>query len=264
MHFEQVERTEYKNNTLFNVVFQARFPDILKITHEAPVLFQDIVRKLGYPESISSNLPLPANTPNELKQMMPFDKEYHFLSEDKIWQISLSKNFIALACNGDYNNYADFRARLKTVLEKFNEIYEPAYFSRVGLRYQDIANEVFLPDMRGSVHDFVPNHVFPELSTPMAEDIDTLQKVSRLKDGDIRVTVVHVLFYAIGTFGRHHVPNKMSYLIDVDCYTENRTRGISDVLTRCDTFKNHIWNIFQWSITDELRTAMGEPGQSGG
>ena len=264
MNFKQVQRTEYKNNTLFNVVFQARFPEILKIAHEAPVLFQDIVRKLGYPESLSSNPPLPANTPNELKQMMPFDKEYHFLSEDRIWQLSLSKNFIALACNGDYKNYPDFRVRLKTALQTFNEIYEPAYFSRVGLRYQDIANEVFLPDMRGSVVEFVPDHVFPELKTPIAKDIDTLRKVSRLKDGDIRVTVVHVLFHAVGTFGRYHVPNKMSYLIDVDCYTENKTRGISDVLTRCDTFKQHIWNIFQWSITDEFRTAMGEPRQSRG
>ena len=96
----------------------------------------------------------------------------------------------------------------------------------------------------------------------MAEDIDTLQKVSRLKDGDIRITVVHVLFQAAGTFGRHYVPNKMSYLIDIDCYTENKTREISNVLTRCDNFKQHIWNIFQWSITDELRTAMGEPRPS--
>lgn len=262
MHFEQVERTEYKNNTLFNVVFQARFPDILKISHEAPVLFQDTVRKLGYPESLSANPPLPTNAPDELKQMMPFDQEYHFLSEDRIWQLSLSKNFIALACNGDYKNYPDFRTRLKTALQTFNEIYEPEYFTRVGLRYQDIANEEFLPDMRGSVAEFVPDHVFPELKTSMAKDIESLQKVSRLKDGDIRVTVVHVLFQAAGTFGRRQLSNIKSYMIDIDCYTEDKTRGINDVLSRCDTFKQHIWNIFQWSITDEFRTAMGEPSQS--
>ena len=78
------------------------------------------------------------------------------------------------------------------------------------------------------------------------------------------MTVVSpVLFKAVWNIWTvRHVPNKMSYLIDIDCYAENKTRGISDVLTRCDTFKQHIWNIFQWSITDEFRTAMGEPSQS--
>ena len=262
MHFEQVARKEYKNNTLFNVVFQARFPEILKISHEAPVQFQDIVRKQGYPESVSAIPALPANTPNELKQMMPFDQEYHFYSEDKVWQLSLSKNFVALACNGDYKNYPDFRARLITALQTFCAIYEPSYFTRVGLRYQDIANEVFLPDMVGDVNAFVPNHVFPELRMPIAGDIENLHKVSRFTDGDMKVTVSHLVFRASGAFGRRHVPNKKSYLIDIDCYTETKPKGINDVLSRCDTFKQHIWNIFQWSITDELRTAMGEPGQS--
>ena len=261
MHFEEVERTEYKHNTLFNVVFQARFPEIMKISHDGPSEFQDIVRKEGYPESVSSP-GLPPEAPQELQQLVNTAREFHFYSEEQDWEVSLSSNFIALACHGNYKDYAGFRGRLESVLRTFEGIYEPSYFTRVGLRYQDIANEVFLPNMAGDVDAFVPDRVFPELRMSIASDIDNLHKVSRFVDGDVKVTVSHLFFEASGTFGRRHVSNKKSYLIDIDCYNENKTRGISDVLSCCDTFKQHIWNIFQWSITDELRTAMGEPGQS--
>ena len=258
MHFEEVERVEYKHNTLFNVVFQARFPEIMKISDEGPAKFQDIVRKGGYPEFDSDISALPSDIPKELKQMVTADQVFHFFSEERDWQLSLSKNFIALACHGNYHNYEGFRGRLEKALQTFNEIYEPSYFTRIGLRYQDIANEVFLPNMESNVKDFIPSYIFPELSTPIAKDIEALQKVSQFNDGEVRATVSHVLFDASGTFGRWHVPNKKSYIIDIDCYCENRIREINDVLTRCDTFKQHIWNIFQWSITDKLRAAMGK------
>ena len=43
MHFKKFERVEYEKNILFEVVFQARFPEIMKISHEQPVDFQDII-----------------------------------------------------------------------------------------------------------------------------------------------------------------------------------------------------------------------------
>ncbi len=36
MHFENYEPVQYKHNILFNVVFQARFPEIMRIEHEPP------------------------------------------------------------------------------------------------------------------------------------------------------------------------------------------------------------------------------------
>lgn len=57
MNFQERERVEYEHNILFEVVFQASFPEIMKISQEAPGAFQDIVRKKGYPE-FSSEIPL--------------------------------------------------------------------------------------------------------------------------------------------------------------------------------------------------------------
>ena len=257
MPFEKIERVEYKRNILFEVVFQAVFPDIMKISKEEPAEFQDIVRKDGYPE-FELEVPLiPQGAPKEIEAAVSTDKIFRFFSEEKDWQISLAKNSVALACTTNYKNYEDFRERLKKVLELFHKIYEPSYFTRIGLRYRDIANETFLPDTTADIKDFIPEYIFPELSTPVGKNIKSLQKISRFKDGDVNANVVHVLSEVSGKFGKHQLENEKSYIIDVDCFVESRIEGINDVLTKCNIFKGLIWNIFQWSITNKLREVMG-------
>ena len=262
MHFEDIERVEYKHNILFEVVFQARFPDIMKISKEDPAEFQDIVRKEGYPE-FELEVPLiPQGMPKELEAAVSTDKTFRFFSEERDWQISLAKNFIALSCTANYRNYEDFSERLKKVLEVFCDIYEPSYFTRIGLRYRDIANKTFLPPITMEIEDFIPEYIFPELSMLKAEEIKSLEKVSRLNDGDINANVVHVLSEVSGKFGKYQVENEKSYIIDVDCFVESRIEGINNVVNKCNTFKRLIWNIFQWSITDKLRGAMGSTESS--
>ena len=263
MHFEDIERVEYKHNILFEVVFQARFPDIMKISKEDPAEFQDIVRKGGYPESELEVPLIPQGMPKELEAAVSTDKVFRFFTEERDWQISLAKNFIALACTVNYRNYEDFSERLKKVLEVFCDIYEPSYFTRIGLRYRDIANKTFLPCITMEIEDFIPEYIFPELSMLKAAEIKSLQKVSQLDDGDINANVVHVLSEVSGKFGKHQVENEKSYIIDVDCFVESRIEGINNVVNKCNTFKGLIWNIFQWSITDKLREVMESPESSG-
>ena len=257
MNFPEFERVKYENNILFEVVFQARFPDIMKISKEDPAEFQDIVRKEGYPE-FELEVPLvPQGMPKELESAVSTDKVFRFFSEERDWQISLANNSISLACTANYKNYEDFKDRLKKVLESFHTIYEPSYFTRIGLRYRDIANKTFLPHVTTGIKDFVPEYIFPELSTRIATDIKSLQKVSRLDDGDVKTNVFHVWSEVSGEFGKHQLENETSYIIDVDCFIESKIERINDVLEKCCSFKRIIWNIFQWSITDKLREYMG-------
>lgn len=258
MNFEDIERVKYKNNILFEVVFQARFPDIIKISQDDPVELQDIVRKEGYPE-FELEVPLvPQGTPKELESAVSTDKMFRFFSAERDWQISLAKNSIALVCIANYNNYEDFSERIKKILEVFCNIYEPSYFTRIGLRYRDIANKTYLPHITTDVEDFIPEYIFPELSIlEKATEIKSLQKISRLDDGDVNANVVHVLAEVSGEFGKHQLENEKSYIIDVDCFVEGKIERINDVLKRCNLFKRTIWNIFQWSITDKLRETMG-------
>lgn len=257
MRFEEFKRVEYEHNILFEVVFQASFPEIMKTSQEVPVNFQDIVRKEGYPE-FSADIPiLPPGIPKELEEAVSANKVFRFFSEEKDWQISLANNFIALACSGNYKSYTNFRDRLEKVLQTFSQIYEPSYFTRLGLRHRDIANRIFLPHIKKGVEAFIPEYIFPELGTSLVEDIETLQKVSQFNDGSVRANVIHVLAEVSGRFGQNDLANEKSYIIDIDCFIENKIEGINNVLTKCDIFKRLSWNIFQWSITDDLREVMG-------
>ena len=255
MNFKEIKRVKYKHNILFEVVFQARFPDIIKISREDPIEFQDIVRKEGYPE-FELDVPLvPQGMPKELESVVSGDKIYRFSTAERDWQISLAKNFIAFACTANYKDYEDFSERLKKILELFDKIYEPSYFTRIGLRYRDIANDTFLRQEGMDIKSFVPDYIFPELS--VATDIKDLRKVSQFDDGDMKTNVIHVLSEASGEFGRHQLENEESYIIDIDCFVESKIERINDVLTRCNSFKRIIWNIFQWSISDKLRDILG-------
>ena len=256
MNFREFERVEYKHNILFEVLCQVRFPEIMRISQEEPVEFQEVVRREGYPEFTSEIPVLPPGMPKELEENVSTAKIFHFFSEEKDWKLSLAKDFIAFTFNGKYTNYAEFRERLKKVLEVFSGIYEPSYFTRVGLRHRNIANRASLPHANQRVEAFIPKRIFSELADSVAVDIETLQKVSSFNDGNVKANVIHVLSEMSGRLRRKEFVNEKSYVIDIDCFSESRVEGINNVLTKCDIFKRLNWNIFQWSITDELREAM--------
>lgn len=260
MNFEEVDRVEYKHHILSEVLFQARFPEILKISQEIPFDFQDIVRKEGYLE-LESDIPVfSSNTSKELEEIASTTKVFHFLSEKKDWKVSLAANFIALTCNENYKNYTGFSKKLKKILQIFNEIYDIPYFTRIGLRHKNIANKTSLPHVEQKVEVFIPEYIFPELATSKAEEIEALQKITQFNDGKMKVNLVHVFSKVSGTLRQKQFANEKSYIVDIDCFLESRTKEIENVLTICDKFKRLNWNIFQWSITDALREAMEESG----
>jgi uncharacterized protein (TIGR04255 family) len=258
MNFTKFERVEYKHHILFEVVFQVRFPEIMRILKEDPVDFQEIVRKEGYPELVLDIPALPSNMPKEIEEAASTAKVFHFISEEKDWKISLAKDFIALTCNENYKNYADFRGKLQKALLIFSEIYEPSYFTRIGLRHKNIANNTSLPHIKQGIEAFIPEHIFPELATSIAENIDALQKITQFNGGGMKANVAHVFSKVSGTLKQQQFANEKSYIIDIDCFLENKTKEIENVLTKYDIFKRLNWNIFQWSITDALRSAMDE------
>ena len=68
---------------------------------------------------------------------------YQFISADGGWKVSLAKGFIALSTTR-YTRWEEFAKRLDVVLAAFIKIYQPAYFTRVGLRYMNAVNKAAL------------------------------------------------------------------------------------------------------------------------
>ena len=72
--------------------------------------------------------PLPVEEPQ------PPVTNYQFLSADGRWKVNLTNSFLALATPA-YTNWETFANKLDSVLVHFIEIYKPAFFERIGLRY---------------------------------------------------------------------------------------------------------------------------------
>lgn len=131
------KRCIYRNNQLAEVICQFRFPEILAIREKLPVDFQEAIRE-EYPvytsrkENPTPKLTgLPGNL-NIAKQEPVIN--HQFVSADGLWRVNLTSKFISLTCS-KYTRWEDFAARMDKPLVAFIQIYHPAFFERVGLRY---------------------------------------------------------------------------------------------------------------------------------
>ena len=135
--FSNDARCIYRNNQLADVICQLRFPEILTIAANPPVEFQEAIRS-DFPQFLRrQEAPAPklSGTPgNFTLQNQPATVNYQFSSADGVWRVNLTSRFISLACS-KYTRWEDFAAHLDKPLAAFIQIYKPAYFERVGLRY---------------------------------------------------------------------------------------------------------------------------------
>ena len=113
-------------------------PQLLKRMGVEPSAFavaaQEKVEQL--PPQIVNGKPVPQGTVNN----------YQFISEDSQWKVSLTKGFVALSTHG-YLRWEEFAKRLDRVLAALIQLYQPAYFTRVGLRYINAIDRAALPPL---------------------------------------------------------------------------------------------------------------------
>lgn len=169
MQLPETERVIYKRNPLVEVVGQLQFPQILKIVNQDPVEFQDAIRA-DYPIlEITSGVLVVDMLGERSPDAQRLDTVYHFKSEDLQWQASLSRNFVALTTK-DYKRYEDFKQRFEKLVNVFEEIYKPSFYSRIGLRYQDLIIRSSLGLVEEDWAALIPPHIAPELHSPEVSD----------------------------------------------------------------------------------------------
>lgn len=135
--FSYHARCIYRINPLADVICQLRFPEILTIAANPPVEFQEAIRA-EFPQFLRrQETPAPklTGTPGNLSlQNQPATINYQFTSADGVWRVNLTSRFISLACS-KYTRWEDFAGHMDKPLAAFIQIYKPAYFERIGLRY---------------------------------------------------------------------------------------------------------------------------------
>jgi uncharacterized protein (TIGR04255 family) len=256
MKIPESERVIYKYNPLIEVVCQLRFPTILRIAHQQPVDFQDNIR-FEYPIfEVSQNFQLPPDFSNIIQQVgSPLINEptYIFKSEDLNWQLSINKESITLVTT-NYERYEQFSSRFKKAVEVFANIYNPSFYSRIGLRYRDliVRSKLNIQDKEWS--KLISEHLASELHNPaIADSITVFMKNLQLDTGLGQVAFNHGIVKVRDT---EKGIDESAYLLDADFFTERKIGESQDVWNILNQFNHSARNLFRWSITSDLHAAM--------
>ena len=226
MPFPQSDREVYKLNPLAQVICQLRYPAILRITAESPFEYQDAVRGEYplYEEKTSFPGNLPQDLPEGISAMMSAlplpgkagSREHHFSTEDRARSISLTQEFIAVTENL-YVDWKHFRSKIKSAQDLLQQIYNPAFYERVGLRYVDVLNRkaIGVPDMPWS--ELLDPSFIGMLSTSGLEgDVRAIKTEAVLTVPDVQGGLVRVTH---GLAATQADEEEEVYVIDADFYT---------------------------------------------
>jgi uncharacterized protein (TIGR04255 family) len=244
-------RVVYDRNPLEVVICQLSFPAILRIASEEPAEFQEQLRE-AYPNFKEiSPTPFPENVGPIVSWTLPSTfKAYEFSSETGEWQVTLTRESLALTCK-KYSRWEDFRHRLQVGVAALLQVYRPPFYTRVGLRYQNVINRAELGLSGIPWSDLLSRSLAGEFHSPLENSIEAAKHIIILgiPGGPARVTLQH----GLATRG---TDKEICYIIDNDFSILERT-GVDDATRTLDYFNRQSGKLFRWCITERLHLAMG-------
>ena len=260
MLFPESKRVLYKNNALAQVICQFRYPTILRIREGQLADFQERVRK-DYPiySEQEPSIGVPSQAPKELAAIIeqmnipipPMLVIHRFSTRDSQRFISLRDEFMALA-ESKYEKWESFIKEVVKAEGALKEVYKPAFYSRIGLRYRDIISRCDLKLTDVGWQDLLEPHIIAELGNKeVSGAISRIQtraiiKIPEIPDGQIALT--HGLITKNGS-------DEKCYLIDAD-FSAERKEGIDEPFKILDEFNRMAGRLFRWAITERLHNAM--------
>ena len=260
MPFPHTSRESYSKTPIQAVICQVRFPTILEISAKPPADFQNLVRQ-NYPlfeERRPGLSDATKGVPDEIAKLLeslpitsPTVPEYRFSTADKDKTIAFSQDFLAFT-SMTYDRWENFAAEFQYAEAAFKETYGPAFYSRVGLRYQDIVDRGLL-GLEACTWGKLFNPEFTGFlgadSIGEAVEETRAQALIRLSRGSGFVRIQH-------GFAKRTSDNHIVYSIDADFFASDRTE-IDHARQTLDIFNRCAGDFFRWAISDTLRDALG-------
>ena len=255
--FSTESRVIYRKNQLGEVICQLRFPEILAIGAKPPVDFQEMIRA-EYP-AYSSRMENPAPKPVNVGGKVTLQNQspvinYQFVSADGIWRVNLTQKFISLACSR-YTSWEDFAAKLDKPLAAFIQIYKPAYFERIGLRYVNFISRKALSLEGTPFRELIAERYLGILSDEQVAE-PTVGRSGVDAEFAIRGGCRVKLHAGPGQVHRAGKSDgEVKFILDQDLYMPGK---IAPNLSApaLQTLHAQAWSLFRDAITDELHDAM--------
>ena len=257
MLFAPYERVQYARPPLVEVICQLRFPTILSISAKEPAAFQEAIRR-EFPKYMARQEQLPPKVVKKgntaaLEPQAPVTN-YHFISEDGRWKLNLTQNFIALSTLA-YQRWEDFATRLDRPLAQFIQIYQPAYFERVGLRYVNAVSRKRL-GLEGRLwDDLIQSQYLGILGEPDVEESEiakcALDVETPLVDG-YRMK----LHAGPGLVGGGKTDKEVKFILDSD-FSASGQLSADALPEKLERMHRFAFCLFRGAVTSELNEAMG-------
>ena len=259
MPFPETKRVIYKKNPLDQVICQLRFPTILKIDAEIPADFQEKIRE-DFP-NFKETSALKVEGPPDVKGPIPLDvlkqvlqsssgKNYKFSSENGQWKVNLTRTFIALTAN-EYERWEKFKEKLEKPLKALIDIYSPAYFSRIGLRYIDVIRRSRLKLEDVNWNELIQPYILGILSsTVVGEHVQNFKSQYEIRLSD-KENIVRIITKLVEPADGGEV----CYRIDSDFFKTGKT-NINDAMDKLKYFNVRASRLIQWCITEKLHKAL--------
>ena len=257
MLFSDRPRTHYNNAPAHEVICQLRFPTILSINNTEPADFQEAIREEFPQFSRRNELPAPklTGTPGNLS----FEKQqptvnYQFASADNAWRVNLTSKFISLSCSR-YTRWEEFAQRLDKPLAAFIQLYKPAYFERVGLRYLNFISRYDLGLEGVPFRDLVAPCYLGLLAE---EDVNEAATTRSGVDADtaLRGGCRAKIHAGPGMVKRNGQAEKeVKFIFDLDLYMPGQV-PVNLSAGALQTLHAQGYPIFRGAITDKLHEAM--------
>ena len=265
MPFPDSPRVLFRRNPLVEVLCQLKFPPILSIAATEPAEFQERIRG-EYPFYTKQSGP---PVPQEITQALGILKipgpevvRHGFAIEDEqerpTREIALANDFLALT-DRRYHRWETFRDSLMRARRGLEEIYRPAFYSRIGLRYIDVFSRSAHGLAETPWEELIREELVGSLTVEEVQQrVFDLKSLLLLKVPEVEGAMMRVLYGLL--------PDKPGsqdkFTVDIDIYTEQRSEA-TDVQRILDVFHEHAGNFFRWAITDRLRDALDPEPLSG-
>lgn len=259
MLFSDNSRYSYAVSPLIEVICQLRFPTILSIGSTEPAQFQEAVRG-EFPKYVARQEQQPPrllnpNTPQMKLEQVPPITNYNFISADGLWKINLTKDFVALSTLR-YTSWEEFAQKLDKVLALFIQIYHPAFFERIGLRYVNAFSRNRLGLQEELWDDLINAPFIGVLSEP---DVD--EKLTGKCALDVEMSLGEnrrmKLHAGPGMLGDGKKDPEPKFILDGDFSVVDKSIPAQRIAEDLDVLHDYAVRLFNAAVSDELRDAMG-------
>ena len=258
MPFPATEQIVFEKNTLTGVTCQLDYPPILKIAQETPSAFQEAVRD-DYPlfqvnPVVRMTMQVVGGQVVSGQAAAPSATNSYIFSTPETPQpqrtLTLAQDSLALTTTV-YTRRSELLAQLQPALDALQIVYKPAFFTRVGLRYQNLI-------VRSSLG--LTNRSWGELLKPIFVGLAAANELA----GQVSVDYSQIQFQGkVGSVVVQHgtaitaVAGKREecYLIDVDVSTNERV-NIQDATSKLRELNIDAIEFYRWCLSDTLKAVL--------